>query len=197
MSSSKPNAKFMKYTADTSSDSADVGEMIREGPLAWFSGFDRRAHRRHDLEGRDISVMRIEASAKKQPSGTAKQPAGTAKAPAKKVVAKSSGKAEPRVLGRLVDLSAGGVRLRTTDKTASVGTTLNVKIELPAFAGISPFVEHSGTQMRPKREWTGKMTVVRVRDMGDFCELGCRLEDLDELDRGMLSLYLSTQPLAA
>jgi hypothetical protein len=41
------------------------------------------------------------------------------------------------------------------------------------------------------------MTVVRVRDTGSGIELGGRLDDLDELDRGMLSLYLSTQPLAA
>jgi hypothetical protein len=68
-----------------------------------------------------------------------------------------------------------------------------IQLELPPFAGISPFLDRSG----PKRQWTGNMTVVRVRDTGSGIELGGRLDDLDELDRGMLSLYLSTQPLAA
>lgn len=143
------------------------------GAITWFRGHERRAHRRHELEGREIAVERAE-----DPNETKK-------------------KSPEKVLGRLVDLSAGGVRLRTADRSASIGSQIRVKIELPPFAGISPFVDHSGPRIRPKREWTGWMTVVRVKDFGRERELGCRLDDLDELDRGMLSLYLSTQPLAA
>lgn len=141
------------------------------GAITWFRGNERRVHRRHDLEGREITIERVAGG--------------------------RQSKLESKSLGRLVDLSAGGVRLRTTDCTASVGSQIRVKIELPTFAGISPFVDHSGPRIRPKREWTGWMTVVRVKPMGHEVELGCRLEDIDELDRGMLSLYLSTQPLAA
>lgn len=150
--------------------------------IDWFRGSERRAHRRHDLGGREIMVHRVEPS-----EGTPKQGHGRS----------TPSKRKPKPLGRLVDLSAGGVRLRTTDKTASVGSQIRIKIELPPFAGISPFVDHSGPRIRPKREWTGWMTVVRVREVGNAREIGARLDDLDELDRGMLSLYLSTQPLAA
>ena len=42
------------------------------------------------------------------------------------------------------------------------------------------------------------MTVSRVSPLGaDHCEIAGRLVDMEELDRGMLGLYLSTQPLAA
>lgn len=155
------------------------------GAISWFRGSERRAHRRHDLEGREIIVERVEDSGELKLAGAAKK------------AESSEGKKKAKPLGRLVDLSAGGVRLRTTDRNASIGSQIRVKIELPAFAGISPFVDHSGPRIRPKREWTGWMTVVRVTDFGGEREIGCRLDDLDELDRGMLSLYLSTQPLAA
>lgn len=146
----------------------DEGDAVA-GCITWFRGDERRAHRRHDLGDRDIMVDRVDA--------------------ARKAI---------KPLGRLVDLSAGGVRLRTSDPAATVGTQIRVRIELPTFAGISPFVDHSGPRIRPKREWTGWMTIVRVRPVaGDEVEVGGRLDDLDELDRGMLSLYLSTQPLAA
>jgi hypothetical protein len=153
--------------------------------IDWFRGSERRAHRRHDLGGREIMVHRVE------PAEAPLKIAPSAPKPAKA----ESKKAKP--LGRLLDLSAGGVRLQTTDKTASVGSQIRIRIELPPFAGISPFVDHSGPRIRPKREWTGWMTVVRVNDNGNSREIGARLDDLDELDRGMLSLYLSTQPLAA
>ena len=42
------------------------------------------------------------------------------------------------------------------------------------------------------------MTVSRVMSLGDNqCEIAGRLMDMEEMDRGMLGLYLSTQPLAA
>ncbi|MFN4243497.1 MAG: PilZ domain-containing protein [Tepidisphaerales bacterium] len=140
--------------------------------LEWFRGVERRAHRRHDLHDREIMVERLDDARRRV------------------------GKLRP--LGQLVDLSAGGLRLRTKDKSvAQVGKQIRIRLELPPFAGISPFVDHSGSKLRPKREWVGWLTVVRVRDLGDEVEIGAKLEDIDELDRGMLSLYLSTQPLAA
>jgi hypothetical protein len=42
------------------------------------------------------------------------------------------------------------------------------------------------------------MAVCRVRDTGDGeVEVAGRLLDMEEIDRGMLGLYLSTQPIAA
>lgn len=152
-----------------------------ETATSWFAGRDRRAHRRHDLLNRDIVVERLDIAREKVASRKSATPA---KSPAKP-------------LGQLIDLSAGGIRLRSTDKSATVGSQIRVRIELPSFAGISPFIDHTGPAIRPKREWTGWLTVVRVREVGNELEIGARLEDIDELDRGMLSLYLSTQPLAA
>lgn len=152
-----------------------------ETATAWFAGRDRRAHRRHDLLNRDIVVERLDIAREKVASRKSATPT---KSPAKP-------------LGQLIDLSAGGIRLRSTDKSATVGSQIHVRIELPSFAGISPFIDHTGPAIRPKREWTGWLTVVRVREVGNELEIGARLEDIDELDRGMLSLYLSTQPLAA
>lgn len=150
------------------SESAENTEPETYGKITWFRGQERRAHRRHDLGDREIAVHRLDTA-----------------------------RNQIKPLGRIVDLSAGGIRIRTADRSASVGSQIRVKIELPTFAGISPFVDHSGSRIRPAREWTGWVTVVRVRETQDGVELGARLNDLDELDRGMLSLYLSTQPLAA
>jgi hypothetical protein len=152
--------------------------------LDWFNGRDRRAHRRHDLLDRDIVVERLDAAREKVKSARS-GPKSADTAPA------------TQPFGQLIDLSAGGIRLRTTDRSATIGSQIRVRIELPAFAGISPFIDHTGPTIRPKREWTGWLTVVRIRDLGNEREIGARLEDIDELDRGMLSLYLSTQPLAA
>ncbi len=75
---------------------------------------------------------------------------------------------------------------------------IRVRLELPPFAGICPFVDTTGGQPAPKREWVGWMTVSRVMSLGDNqCEIAGRLMDMEEMDRGMLGLYLSTQPLAA
>ena len=42
------------------------------------------------------------------------------------------------------------------------------------------------------------MAVCRVQPIGyDEVELAGRLLDMEDMDRGMLGLYLSTQPLAA
>lgn len=132
---------------------------------------ERREHRRHDLEQQNISVQRWDAG---------RRAAGT-------------------VLGRIVDLSAGGVRIRTSERALRPDSQVRVRLELPAYAGISPFVDTAaGRNPQPKSEWVGWMAVCRVRPVGDGeVEVAGRLLDMEEIDRGMLGLYLSTQPLAA
>ena len=41
------------------------------------------------------------------------------------------------------------------------------------------------------------MAVARVTRIDNGMDIAGRLVDMDEMDRGMLGLYLSTQPLAA
>ncbi len=135
-------------------------------------GRDRRQYRRHDLEQQDLSVERFDGSRRTSIARTA--------------------------LGRIVDLSAGGVRLRTTERMRP-DHQVRVRLELPAFAGISPFVDTASGKPVPSRQWVGWMTVSRVQPVGDGreYEVAGRLVDMEDLDRGMLGLYLSTQPLAA
>jgi hypothetical protein len=130
---------------------------------------DRREHRRHDMEQQGIPVSRWD---------------GTKRA--------------PKDFGRLVDLSAGGVRIRTSQTNVKADGQIRVRLELPAYAGISPFIDASSETPQPKREWVGWMSIARVlpAPKGEV-ELAGRLVDMDEMDRGMLGLYLSTQPLAA
>jgi hypothetical protein len=133
------------------------------------TNYDRREHRRHDLESRNLPVQRWDAH---RGSGVA--------------------------LGTIVDISAGGVRLRTSDNRLRVDQQIRVRLELPAYAGICPFVDTRSDQPQPKRDWVGWMTITRVRKIdGKTVEAAGRLVDMDELDRGMLGLYLSTQPMAA
>jgi hypothetical protein len=133
------------------------------------SNADRREHRRHDLEQQGIAVSRWD---------------GTKRA--------------PKEFGRLVDLSAGGVRIRTNQTNVKPDGQIRVRLELPAYAGISPFIDASSETPQPKREWVGWMSIARVRPAQDGeVELAGRLVDMDDMDRGMLGLYLSTQPLAA
>ncbi len=133
-------------------------------------GAERREHRRHDMEFQGIAVDRWDGS-------------------------RRSGKQ----FGRLVDLSASGVRIRTEQTDVKPDNQIRVRLELPAFAGISPFIAASDKGLEPKREWVGWMTVARVNkvDGGRSVDVAGRLVDMDEMDRGMLGLYLSTQPLAA
>lgn len=133
-------------------------------------GHERREHRRHDLEQQGIAVDRWDG-----------------------------GRRLGKSFGQLVDISAGGVRIRT-DGPASVkaDSQIRVRLALPAYAGISPFVDTTAEQPMPKREWIGWMTVHRVIKTSDGkTDVAGRLCDMEELDRGMLGLYLSTQPLAA
>jgi hypothetical protein len=132
------------------------------------SGSDRREHRRHDLEMQDIPVDRWD------------------------------GNRAGKNFGKIVDLSAGGVRVRTGQANIQTDNQIRVRLELPAYAGISPFVAADGSNAEPKNEWVGWMTVSRIIPLapGQF-EVAGRLVDMDEMDRGMLGLYLSTQPIAA
>ncbi len=133
-------------------------------------GSDRRQTRRHDMENHRINIERWDS---KRRSG------------------------EP--LGEIVDISSGGVRIRA-DKNATIRPEhqLRVRIELPNYAGICPFVDTSATTPEPKNEWIGWMAVARVLPVDSSrMEIAGRLVDMEEMDRGMLGLYLSTQPLAA
>lgn len=133
------------------------------------SGADRRKHRRHDLEPQEIPVDRWEG-----------------------------GRRSGKNFGKIVDLSAGGVRIRTQQGNLQPDHQIRVRLELPAYAGISPFISSQDSALAPRNEWVGWMTVNRVVPAGDNqYDIAGRLVDMDEMDRGMLGLYLSTQPLAA
>jgi len=132
-------------------------------------GSERRLHRRHDMEQQGIAIDRWDG-------------------------ARRTG--EP--FGQIVDLSAGGVRIRTEQGNIRPDQQVRVRIELPVYAGISPFIETSEKKLEPKREWVGWMAVARVNKVDEkTVDVAGRLVDMDEMDRGMLGLYLSTQPLAA
>ena len=133
------------------------------------TGKERRNFRRHDLEQQGVSVQRWDGEKRK----------GDA-------------------FGQLVDISAGGVRVRTNEPNVMADHQIRVRLELPAYAGICPFVNAREGGLEPRRDWVGWMTVARVQKIGNQeFDVAGRLVDMDEVDRGMLGLYLSTQPLAA
>jgi hypothetical protein len=133
------------------------------------TGKERRNHRRHDLEMQDIGMQRWDGNKK----------AG-------------------ETLGRIVDISAGGVRVRTSQENLKTDHQIRVRLELPSYAGICPFVDTQSGQMKPRKDWVGWMTVARVQKIGEKqFDVAGQLVDMEEIDRGMLGLYLSTQPLAA
>jgi hypothetical protein len=132
------------------------------------TGAERRQHRRHDMEQQGLKIDRWDGSRR-----------------------------VGRTFGEIVDISAGGVRIRTEQKDIRPDHQIRVRVELPEYAGISPFIDNS-EGLRPKREWIGWMAVTRVANVdGKRVDIAGRLVDMDEMDRGMLGLYLSTQPLAA
>jgi len=133
-------------------------------------GAERRQFRRHDLEQQSIPIDRWDG--------------------ARRV---------GQMFGQIVDLSAGGVRIRTEQTNIRADQQVRVRIELPVYAGICPFIDaSSNSQLQPKREWVGWMAVARVNKVDEkHVDVAGRLVDMDEMDRGMLGLYLSTQPLAA
>jgi hypothetical protein len=129
---------------------------------------ERRRHRRHDIERQGISVQRWDG-------------------------ARSAGEA----FGKMVDLSAGGVRVRT-QVAVRADNQIRVRLELPDYAGISPFIDTSTGKPSPRRDWVGWMSICRVEKVSDSeYDVAGTLVDMEEMDRGMLGLYLSTQPLAA
>jgi hypothetical protein len=130
---------------------------------------ERREHRRFDVEAWDVSVERWDG--RRDSRGT---------------------------FGKIIDLSAGGVRLRTRQAGIHLDQQIRVRLELPQGGGISPFVEVTDEgKVQPKREWTGWLAVSRVRQIGDTFDVAGRLVDMQAMDRGMLGLYLSAQPMAA
>ena len=133
------------------------------------TGAERRVHRRHEMDHQEIEVDRWDGSRR----------AG-------------------QVFGQIVDLSAGGVRIRTEQKDVRADNQIRVRLALPDYAGISPFIDTHSDQLKPKHEWVGWMAVTRVSPVDSKrVDVAGRLVDMDEMDRGMLGLYLSTQPLAA
>ncbi|MBC7783533.1 MAG: hypothetical protein H7144_06810 [Burkholderiales bacterium] len=136
--------------------------------MAMTQNVERRKHRRHDLENRQYIVERWDAVRKQ----------GTP-------------------LGIVADISAGGIRIRSREVSVAPDTHIRLRLRLPTYAGISPFINHeAGTA--PANDWVGWLVVSRVTKLGNgTCEIAGRLVDMDEVDRGMLGLYLSTQPMAA
>ena len=132
-----------------------------------FEVGERRQYRRHDIERHGLSVQRWDG-------------------------ARSAGE----VFGRVVDLSAGGVRVRT-QVALRADNQIRVRLELPDYAGISPFIDTTSATPRPRRDWVGWLAITRVEKVGKEYEVAGSLVDMEEMDRGMLGLYLSTQPLAA
>lgn len=128
---------------------------------------ERRKHRRHDLADQELPVYAVI-------NGT---PADTAR-------------------GTLMDLSSGGIKFVTQSNAIRPMSRISLHLSLPSFAGIKPFIGKFDEQ--PTTEWQGEMQVTRVdrREDGSY-EIAGRLMDLSEGERGLLGLYLSTQPLAA
>ena len=132
-------------------------------------GAERREHRRHDLAHQEIVIDRWDG-------------------------ARRAG----HPFGQIIDLSASGVRIRTDQTSIRADQQVRVRIELPAYAGICPFIDTTQKEMQPKREWVGWMAVARVQKIDEQnMDIAGRLVDMDDMDRGMLGLYLSAQPLAA
>jgi hypothetical protein len=130
---------------------------------------DRREHRRHDMDVQGIPVDRWD-----------------------------NGRRIGKPFGQIVDLSAGGIRIRTQHKNLKPDAQIRLRLELPDYAGISPFIDRTNRTPEGKREWVGWMAICRVESINENeHDVAGRLIDMDEMDRGMLSLYLSTQPMAA
>ncbi len=158
-------------TPDSDFTHDDVGSIACIRPMSRIErrAADRREHRRHELAGPRVLVERL------NDDGCAR-------------------------IGSIVDLSAGGVKLFTaTDTGVHPGETIDVRLALPQHAGISPFVRLADdTVAEPACEWIGRLEVLRRVDRRDgSVELGGKLIGMTAVDRGMLGLYLSIQPLAA
>ena len=129
---------------------------------------ERREHRRHDMENQSIPVRSM-----------------------RKAVATPA-----KTSATIVDISAGGVRIRTSQQNVKPDNQIRVRLELPAYAGICPFIASQGKSLAPKSEW-GRLDVRRPRQQNQqrrMYDVAGRLVDMDEMDRGMLGLYLSSAP---
>jgi hypothetical protein len=132
-------------------------------------GYERREFCRHDVESRNLTVERWDGD-----------------------------KSHPRPFGTILDISAGGIRLRTRQKNVRPEQNIRIRLELPNSAGISPFIAADNGHLEPTSQWVGWIKVTRVEPVeGGYVEVAGRLEDMNECSRGMFSLYLSTYPLAA
>ena len=161
----------MQHLDHTHLDHVEVqAEVAMGGPFRYVADAerDRRRHRRHDLEDSAIMVERYQGPTK-----------------------------GGRPFGEAMDLSASGIRIRVRCPDVKPGSQLRIRLCLPAYAGISPFVANDGTG-KASNEWTGWMTVIRMSKVNsDLWDVAGRLVDMREIDRGMLGLYLSAHPLAA
>src|ERR1051325_6484895 len=106
---------------------------------------ERRAHRRHDMQQQGIPVERWDVRSK----------AGT-------------------VVGHVVDMSSGGMRIRTQTPVRP-DQQIRLRLKLPSYAGISPFIDTSTGAAKAKNEWIGWMAVCRVAKIDEKTyELGGR-----------------------
>ena len=115
------------------------------------------------------------------------------------VVERTDPDAPVAFVGGIVDLSAGGVRVRTADESIRPGATIGVRLSLPEHAGIRPFtVPGADGNAAPACEWVGEFRVLRRIERADGTfDLGGQFAGMTPVDRGMLGLYLSIQPIAA
>ena len=80
--------------------------------------------------------------------------------------------------GEIVDISAGGVRIRAAHNAdVKADGQIRIRLELPDYAGISPFIDNTGANLEPKREWIGWMAVARVQQDGNQMDIAGRLID--------------------
>jgi hypothetical protein len=128
---------------------------------------ERRSQRRHNIEDRGIALQRWDAMTH-----------------------------EAVDVGTLVNLSTTGLKFKTTHNTFKPDTHVRVRLNLPAYAGISPFIDTEDTT-KARTDWMGWMVVNRVikNEEGHY-EVAGKLVDMNDMDKGMLGLYLSIHPLA-
>src|SRR5258706_9921920 len=96
------------------------------------SPMERRAHRRHDLHQQAIPVERWDVRTK----------AGV-------------------VVGQIVDMSSGGMRIRTQSPVRA-DQQIRLRLQLPNYAGITPFIGSSTGFPRARAGWRGWMGVGRL-----------------------------------
>ncbi len=160
---------FAQHQQETMERSIERSVERRNPFMSLTSDVERRRHRRHDLEDRNLPVERWDAV-----------------------------REQGVEIGTIVDLSSTGLRFKCKSTTLKADSHVRVRLLLPTSAGISPFIDHDH-DMAPKSDWVGWMVITRVtknKESG-MTEIAGRLVDMDEMDRGMLGLYLSIQPLAA